>query len=171
VKKWSTAKLVRLAILLALGVILNIVENAINLPLVPGVRLGMTNTIGLIVLFFYGPAEFVILGLLRILLSATYSGFGVSFLLSLSGFVLSSLMVILLYFTKKFSIFGLSLTSAVFHGLGQIIAVSIIYQSSAMFAYFPVIFATGLITGILIAGLSREVLRRLTKMEVGENAT
>ncbi|MFA6617207.1 MAG: Gx transporter family protein, partial [Bacilli bacterium] len=74
--KWSTHKLVRLALFLAIGVILNIIERAINIPLLPGMRLGLANTIGLIVLFFYGPLEFVLIGFLRVLLASLYGGFG-----------------------------------------------------------------------------------------------
>ena len=41
-------KIVDLSILLAIGVILNIIENYIGLmPLLPGVKLGIANTVGL----------------------------------------------------------------------------------------------------------------------------
>ena len=164
--KWSTHKLVRLALFLAIGVILNIIERAINIPLLPGMRLGLANTIGLIVLFFYGPLEFVLIGFLRVLLASLYGGFGVSFFISLAGWGLSSLVILGLYFFKKLSIFGLSMISAVMHGLGQVIVVAIIYQSIYMFAYFPALVVSGLVSGWLIALISREVLRRIPDREV-----
>ena len=49
-----TRKIVRLALFLAIGIVLNIVESVIILPyMMPGVRLGLANTMGLIVLYFY----------------------------------------------------------------------------------------------------------------------
>ena len=53
-KESLTHKIVRLAIFLALGIVLNIVESMIPVPIpIPGIRLGLANTMGLIVLFFY----------------------------------------------------------------------------------------------------------------------
>ncbi|MFA6370943.1 MAG: Gx transporter family protein, partial [Bacilli bacterium] len=66
----------------------------------------------------------------------------------------------------KLSIFGLSMISAVMHGLGQVIVVAIIYQSIYMFAYFPALVVSGLVSGWLIALISREVLRRIPEREV-----
>ena len=55
-----THKIVRLAIFLAMGIVLNIVESMIPLPIaIPGIRLGLANTMGLIVLYFYSPKEYV----------------------------------------------------------------------------------------------------------------
>ena len=52
-KESLTHKIVRLAIFLALGIVLNIVESLIPIPIaVPGIRLGLANTMGLIVLYF-----------------------------------------------------------------------------------------------------------------------
>ena len=47
-------KIVRLAIFLAIGIVLNIIETLIPLPIaIPGVRLGLANTMGLIILYYY----------------------------------------------------------------------------------------------------------------------
>ena len=50
----TITKIVRLAIFLAIGIVLNIVESLIPLPIaIPGVRLGLANTMGLIILYYY----------------------------------------------------------------------------------------------------------------------
>ena len=81
---------------LALGVVLNIIESLLPVLIpVPGVKLGIANTIGLIVLYFYGAKEYILIGFLRVLLVALLrTGIGsTAFLLSLSGWLISTLFV------------------------------------------------------------------------------
>lgn len=159
-------KMTKLALFLAVGIILNIVEHLIPLPMpVPGVKLGLANTIGLAVLYYFGPIEFILIGLLRVLLvGVTYTGlFSISFLLSLSGWALSTLIVLIIYPTKKFSIYGLSITSAIFHGVGQILMVMIIYSSYNLILYLPILMFSGLISGALTALVTSLVLTKINK--------
>ena len=66
-KESLTQKIVRLAIFLAMGVVLNIVESFIPIPIaIPGVKLGLANTMGLIVLYYYSPKEYFVLGGFRV---------------------------------------------------------------------------------------------------------
>ena len=157
-------KLTQLSLFLAIGIILNIVESMIPIPLpIPGIKLGLANTIGLIILYYYSPKEYLYIGFLRVLVVGLLRTglLSVSFLLSLSGWFLSSLVTLILYKTKLFSIYGLSCTSAVFHGIGQIIVVLIIYNSYGLVIYLPVMMLTGVITGYLTSFASALVLSKL----------
>ncbi len=159
-------KMTKLALFLAVGIILNIVEHLIPIPMpVPGVKLGLANTIGLSVLYYFGPIEFILIGLLRVLLvGVTYTGlFSISFLLSLSGWALSTLIILIIYPTKKFSIYGLSITSAIFHGVGQILMVMILYSSYNLILYLPILMFSGVISGALTALVTSLVLSKLNK--------
>ncbi len=60
----SIQKITHLALLLAIGVVISYGE-AVLLPLAfiaPGVKLGLANTIGLIVLYYFGLKEYVSIG-------------------------------------------------------------------------------------------------------------
>ena len=163
----STKKIVRLALFLALGVVLIIIESMLTVLIaVPGVKLGIANTIGLLVLYFYGPKEYVLIGFLRVLLVALLrTGIGsIAFILSLSGWLISTLFVLLIYSFKKVSIFGLSMGSAVMHGVGQIIMVVLIYSLPEMINYLPILIISGIISGNVLALLSSEILKRLDKL-------
>ena len=163
----STKKIVRLGLFLALGVVLNIIESMLPVLIaVPGVKLGIANTIGLLVLYFYGPKEYVLIGFLRVLLVALLrTGIGsIAFILSLSGWLISTLFVLLIYSFKKVSIYGLSMGSAVMHGVGQIIMVVLIYSLPEMINYLPILIISGLISGNVLALLSSEILKRLDKL-------
>jgi len=159
----SVRKMTRLAILLALGVILNYMEHVL-LPtafIAPGVKLGLANTVGLIVLYFFGVGEFMAIGLLRIVLTSLFTGFGFNFFIALSGWGLATIFVVILYYFQKFSMFGLSMAAAVAHGIGQVVMVSILYESVYMLNYLPVLTFTGIISGLLIALIAKEALRRI----------
>ena len=166
-KESLTHKIVRLAIFLALGIVLNIVESLIPIPIaVPGIRLGLANTMGLIVLYFYSPKEYIAIGFLRVFFVALLrTGLGsVAFILSLSGWAISTLITLLIYFLHKSSIYGLSITSALFHQVGQIIMVIIIYQLPEMINYLPVLLITGGISGALEAFITSRILKLLSRI-------
>lgn len=156
-------KMTRLALLLAIGVVINYAE-AVLLPLAfiaPGVKLGLANTIGLIVLYYFGIKEYISIGFLRVILTALFTGFGFNFYIAISGWALATIVIVIFYHWQRLSIFGLSMTSAVMHGAGQIIMVAILYQSKYVINYLPILFFTGVASGLIIAVIAREVLTRV----------
>ena len=85
---------------------------------------------GLIVLYYYSPKEYVAIGFLRIFFVALFrTGLGsVSSFMSLAGWLVSTGVTLLIYLFKRTSIYGLSVISAMFHQVGQIVMVIILYQ-------------------------------------------
>ena len=153
-----------LALFLALAVLLNFVEHLIpTINTIPGVKLGLANTMGLIVLYFFGKKNFAMIGFFRVLLvSLLFTGlFSSAFFLSLSGWLLSTIVCIILSKVKIFSIYSLSVASAITHGVGQIICSCFIYKSVYMLSYLPIIQFSGLITGVAIAFISSLVITRI----------
>ncbi len=166
-KEDLTHKIVRLSIFLAMGIVLNIVESLIPLPIaIPGIRLGLANTMCLIVLYFYSPKEYIALGALRVfIVGLLRTGIGsVAFILSLTGWAVSSIITLVLYFFHKASIYGLSIISAMFHQVGQIIMVMILYQLPSMINYLPVLLVVGAISGLLVAFISSKILALLNRI-------
>ena len=166
-KNYSTKKIVRLALFLAIGVVLNIIESMLPVLIpIPGVKLGIANTMGLIVLYYYGPKEYTLIGFLRVFLVALLrTGIGsIAFLFSLSGWLLSTIFVLIVYSMKKVSIYGLSMSSAVMHGVGQIIMVVAIYSLPEMINYLPILIISGLISGNVLALLCSELFKKLDKV-------
>ena len=98
-----------------------------------------------------------------------FSGlFSNAFFLSLSGFLLSSIVVMLLSNIKSLSIFSLSVVSAICHGIGQILCAIILFWTSDgssiyLLSYIPVLSISGVITGIAIAIIAGITIERLEK--------
>ena len=161
-KNNRTKKIVRLSLFLALGVVLNIIESMLPVLIpIPGVKLGIANTVGLIVLYYYGPKEYTLIGFLRVILVALLrTGIGsISFMLSLSGWFISTLFVLLVNLFKKVSVYGLSMSSAVMHGVGQVVMYTIISSLPEMINYLPILIVSGIISGNVLALLCSELLK------------
>ena len=76
--------------------------------------------------------------------------FSVSFWLSLSGGLLACLAMIIAYKSKAFSIYGVSILGASFHNIGQVIAITWIYQQYFMQLFLPILLALSIVSGILM---------------------
>lgn len=150
---------------LAMSVILHYVESLIPFVPLPGFKLGLANAMGLIVLYYFSRREYVFLGVLRVLLVGLLSIglFSSGFFISCSGWLLSTIIVIILSICKKFSIYTLSVSSAIFHGIGQVICCSILYGTFSMMMYLPIVILSGVITGFLIAFVSANLIKQMDK--------
>lgn len=160
----KTKRLMTITMLLTMSILLQLLEPGLPLP-VPGVKLGLANILGLITLFMFTPKDMFAVNLLRVLLASLLRGtlFGTAFWLSLSGVCLSTIMVIVLKEFTPMSIIGLSVASSVFHCLGQILAVSVIWDSIFMITYLPIMWVLSVPTGVLTGTISKQVLIRMKK--------
>lgn len=158
-------QIARYSLFLAVAVIANYVEHLIPLPFVfPGVKLGLSNSIGLLVLYYFDRKSYAFFGVLRVLLSAImFVGFGTTFFISLGGTILATLISILLVSFTKTSIYGISASGAVFHGLGQLIIVALLYGTVQMMNYMFILIISGIITGLLMAFASVLIINKLPK--------
>lgn len=161
----DTNKLVRMALLLAFALIINYLESLFPLPLpLPGVRIGLANAIGLMVLYYYDKKDFVLFCVLKVLLMAILrNGFGTAFFISLSGTMLSMVMTLVIAKFTKASIYGLSIVGALFHSLGQVVMVMLLYDNIYMINYLPILEFISIISGCLTAFLCACVLEKMPK--------
>jgi heptaprenyl diphosphate synthase len=162
--KSKTRRLALLTMLLAMGILLHMFEPSLPIP-IPGVKLGLANIIGLITFFMFSYKEMFSVNLMRVLIASLLRGiiFGTGFWLSLAGVLLSSLMVVILRKTTKLSIVGLSVASAVFHCLGQIIVICFLNSTWLMVYWLPIMWVSAVPTGIITGTLAKQVLRRIMK--------
>ena len=140
--------------LAALAVVLNVVENMMIPPLAFGIRFGIANVISLITIKIFGKKELLLIVLLRIGIGNLIKGtiFSMSFWISTSGVILSTIVIIILDSLKASLIFT-SMMSALAHSIGQLIAVIIIYRQINIAAILPLLaifsIASGVLTGLL----------------------
>ena len=88
----------------------------------------------------------------------------ISSMMSFAGWFVSTGITLLIYLFRKTSIYGLSVVSAMFHQVGQIIMVIILYQLPEFINYLPVLLISGSISGVLVAFLTSKTLKLLNKI-------
>ena len=160
----NVKKSVILAFLVAAGILLQLLESFVGVfMIVPGYKIGLANIAGLFALYMYDEKSMAYVSLLRIFLSSLMQGilFSVSFWLSLSGGLLACLAMIIAYKSKVFSIYGVSILGASFHNIGQVIAITWIYQQYFMQLFLPILLALSIVSGILISVVCKKVLSQI----------
>lgn len=151
-------------LVLALALIAGYAENLVPVAVaIPGIKLGAANSVILILLYMVGVKEAFLVNISRALLSGFLFGSMSSILYSLSGAVLSLLVMTLLKKTDRFSISGVSMAGGVFHNIGQLTMAALVLETTAVWYYLPVLIITGSITGFLIGSLSGEIYKRIIK--------
>ena len=152
----------RYGLLIALALILSYAEAQIPAFFtVPGMKLGLTNVVVLFALYTLGERSALLVNLLRIVLVSVLFGNGMSIAYSLSGGLLSGLVMILLKKTGKFSIVSVSVAGGVAHNVGQILAAMVLLGTKSLAWYLLVLWFSGLASGLVIGVLGGEVCRRM----------
>ena len=139
-----------LSLSLAVGMIFSYVETLLPLNLIfPGFKLGLANTVSLLLLRRFGFREAILVNTARILLSSLLFGNAMSLVFSLAGGVTA---LILEWIMLKFSVFGvLGVSSAggAIHNLAQTIAAALILSTAGIMKLSPILLLLGGFTGIL----------------------
>lgn len=165
-KKLNILQMVLMGLLFAAAIVLSLVEDAIQLPMpAPGVKLGLSNIVIMYALFFLGFKDAFLLALLKSMFIFITRGY-IAAIISLSGGFGSVLVMFmfLIIFKDKISYLIISIAGSIFHNLGQLLAVSLIYTNLLFLPYLPVLMVFGVIAGAATATLLRVVLPALDKL-------
>lgn len=143
-------RLTALALYVTLSLAVYAVESAIP-PLIPipGIKLGLSNIITLILLHHYSLRETALVLTARILLSTLLFGQFMSFFYSLSGGFLSLLAMFLicrLLHTKK--VFLTGAVGGLTHNLGQLLTAYALTATPGVLSYLPFLVLSGILTGL-----------------------
>ena len=150
------------AVLTALAMIFSYVEAILPFNFgVPGIKLGLSNLVVLVALYSLGAGYAFAINLTRIVLSGLlFSGVS-AMLYSLSGGLLSFVVMLLLSKTGLFSPAGVSMAGGVAHNIGQVTIASLVTSTVKIYLYLPVLLISGTITGLLLGIAASMVLERM----------
>lgn len=159
----SRTKLIAMCGLMAsLGLIFSYVEVLFPISIgIPGVKLGIANLVVIIALYKLGAKYAFSINVIRILVAGLLFNGAFGALYSLAGAVLSFAVMCCLKKTNLFSMVGVSMAGGVAHNLGQLLVAATIIENLKIFIYFPVLLASGMITGIVIGIVSHIVMQKL----------
>lgn len=159
----KTKEYLYLTMLAALAIVINIIENLFIPPLAFGIRFGLANIVSIITIKLFNTKKLLFVIIIRILLANLIKGtiFGTSFWISTSGIILSTIILIILNKLKA-SILFTSMMSSIFHSIGQMIVVVILYNQINIANILPILIIFSLATGILTGIISNLVLKRIS---------
>lgn len=157
----NTRKLVILSLFLASSVVLGYIESILPSFLIPGVKLGLANIIVLLCILNYKWYEALFISLSRILIVSFILGtfLNVTFFMSLTGGLLSFIVMLLLSRIKKLSPVFISISGAISHCIGQIVIAIIVMGTSLVLYYLPFILLLSIPTGILV-GVAADTINK-----------
>ena len=151
-----------LGMYLALALICSYVESLIPFYFgIPGVKLGLTNIVVVLLLYTLGAKEAFLVSVVRIILAGFLFGNPFSILYSLSGGALSFLAMYVLKRAEKLKVVTVSVAGGVMHNTGQLIMAALVVENYHILYYIPVLLTAGFITGFFIGILSQEIILRI----------
>lgn len=161
-KKMTTKKTAQLGVYIALAMILSYVESLIPFSFgIPGIKLGLTNVVTVIMMYTYGIPGALGVAVLRAVLSGFMFGNAFSIIYSVAGCVLSFIFMYILKKTNHFAIISVSAAGGVMHNVGQLIVAANIVKTYSVIYYAPVLIIAGVFTGIIIGIVSDEIVKRI----------
>lgn len=162
----STKKIAQFGLLTAVMLVLGMVERQFMLvPGVPGIRLGLSNTVLLYALVLMGVSgAWLLMGLKVLLGGLLYAGVS-GFAYSLAGGVLSMLAMMLTMRIRGVGLVGVSVLGAVAHMVGQLAVSRFLLGSWAALVQAPLLMVAAVVTGVLTGIIAQAVCRALARTD------
>ncbi|HEY8365281.1 MAG TPA: Gx transporter family protein [Haloplasmataceae bacterium] len=171
--KKTTEKMVFIAILVALSFVLGYVDNILSsFASTQGVRLGLANIVILTGIYYLRFREALLLVILKSLFTGLLFGHLQMFTISLSGTLLSFLVMYLLINKGKevTSFVGISVAGGIAHNIGQVIAL-IFYNGFVVIFNLIWLIPFGFLTGIFVGYIVSILRKYLDKGQVFKTIT
>lgn len=147
---------------IALAFILSYLEAMFPLNgAVPGMKLGLTNLVVLIALYYMDEKSALVINVIRIVMVALTFGNAVSLWYSLAGGMLSFLVMYGLKRTGWLKITAVSVAGGIFHNIGQIAVAMILLKTTAVVWYFGMLCISGVAAGLVVGLLAGLVMKKL----------
>ncbi len=135
--KYKTKDYVIMALMVSLGIVLQIVDNMLNFIAIPGGRLGLSNIVTLMNIFVFGGLNAFFISLLRAMLGSLLYGGVSSLLYSFFGALFSvlAMWIVKSFFYPKVSEIGISVIGAFFHNFAQVLVAIATFENASLFSY------------------------------------
>lgn len=155
-----------MALLTAIALTVFVIENQIPAPVpIPGVKLGLANIITLIAIKLLGKKEAGAVLLVRVLMGSAFAGSPSTLLFSAAGGALAYLvMCLVIGLFRDDQLWIVSALAGIAHNAGQLLACVLVVKTPGVFAYAPILAASGVVTGVFTGLAAQYLLKALKKL-------
>ena len=164
----KTKKLCFMAVLTAIALTIFMIENQLPSPVpIPGIKLGLANIITLTAMAILGRKEAGAILAARIIMGAIFAGSPSTFIYSAAGGILAYIvMCVTIGLFKENQLWIVSALAAIAHNAGQLGACALIVKTPSIFAYAPILAASGVITGVFTGFAAIYLVRAVKKLKL-----
>ena len=163
----TTRKIATYGMMIALALVMSYIEAQIPaFVAVPGMKLGLTNIVVVVALYVMGNKSAMLVNIVRIILVSLLFGNTMSFAFSIAGGMLSTIIMIFLKKTNRFSTIGVSAAGGITHNIGQILVAILFLHTVAIAWYLPILWISGIISGIIIGLIAGLIAQRLHSFDI-----
>ena len=160
-RRWDASAIAKLGLLTAVAIVLGYFEHILPVTGIPGVKLGLANTVLLYALYLIDVPSAILLMFLKVGLSGLLFGGPAAMLYSFAGGALSLFIMILARKSKGLSVVGVSVLGAVSHNVAQMAVACFIVETRAILAYLPILLLAAAVTGTLTGLIARYTFKGL----------
>ena len=164
----AAKRLARDALLLSAALILSYLESFIPMPkAIPGMKLGLANIAVILCGYLVSLADAGAVSALRIIISSLLFGSTASLWFSLAGGFMAFVTLALLLAAparKAVSPVGVSVACAAAHNIGQISAACVIFGSTGIFRYLPLLLIFAVLFGLVTGAAAERVIHAMKIM-------
>ncbi len=153
------SKFVLSAVLCALAIGLSLIDTAITIPMLPGIKLGLASIVSMFALYALGLSYALTICVIRSILTAFLSGGITMLLFSLLGGIFS--ILVMMMFKKRLSIIKVSVLGALTHNIVQSLVAVFITSTVQVGYYLPLLLITGAISGFCMGLICNILLQRI----------
>lgn len=159
-------EIARFSLLMGLALVLGYVESLLPIaPGLPGVKLGLGNTVLLFGLYALGGKQTAWLMLSKVLLSGLLFGTPSAYLYSLAGGVCSLCAMLGAKRLSGMGLIGVSVCGAACHNLGQLAAAALVIGVAPVLSYLPILLVSAIITGMLTGVAAKATFSAMEAMD------
>ena len=164
----KTKKLCFMAVLTAIALTIFMIENQLPSPVpIPGIKLGLANIITLTAMAILVRKEAGAILAARIIMGAIFAGSPSTFIYSAAGGILAYIvMCVTIGLFKENQLWIVSALAAIAHNAGQLGACALIVKTPGIFAYAPILAASGVITGVFTGFAAIYLIRAVKKLKL-----
>ena len=151
-----------MGLLTALALILGYLESLIP-PLVPvpGIKIGLANLVVVFALYKLGWKEAVLVNIVRVILSGLLFGTMFSLAYSMTGAVLSLLVMCILHKKTDLDVITVSICGSFMHIIGQIAIAVLVVGSGYIISMSPFLLLSAVMMGAVIGLLAKLLIDRI----------
>ncbi|NLW19983.1 MAG: Gx transporter family protein [Clostridiales bacterium] len=152
----NTRNLALSGLFVAIMLILGYLEKVLSLGWGYGIKLGLSNCVLLLCLYWFGVGNSLLLMVAKVFLAALLFGGlnAITLSLSLGGGILSMAgMILLVFVVKDVSPVGAGMVGGVLHNVGQLLVAILLHRFPVLYTYMALLVVIGAVMGAITGSL------------------